>query len=69
MHLDRFHDLETYGVAGIQAGHRVLKNHCHFGAHQLAALTFGDVLQVALVKLQLLSHDFAGEINQPHDRQ
>jgi len=40
MHLNRFHDLETHGVARVKAGHRVLEDHRHFGTHQVAALFF-----------------------------
>ncbi|GDX02970.1 hypothetical protein ExPUPEC61_00550 [Escherichia coli] len=40
MHLNRFHNLETHGVARVKAGHRVLEDHCHFGTHQVAALFF-----------------------------
>ena len=40
MHLYRFHNLETHGVARVKAGHRVLEDHCHFGTHQVAALFF-----------------------------
>ncbi len=69
MHLNRFHNLEADGVARVQAGHRVLEDHRHFGAHQLAALFFGNALQVLTVELQVFRHHAAGVINQPHDRQ
>ena len=69
MHLNRFHDLETNGVARVKAGHRVLKDHRHFGTHQVAALFFRDTLQILAVKLQLFCHHAARIINQPHNRQ
>ncbi len=69
MHLNRFHDLVADSVAGVQAGHRILENHRHFRAHQLAALFLGDAFQVALVELQLLRHHFAGKVDQAHNRQ
>ncbi|MOA51679.1 hypothetical protein D3C78_1748580 [compost metagenome] len=69
MHLQRFHNLETDGIARVQAGHRILEDHRDFGAHQLAALFFRDFPQILAVKLQLVSHHLAGIIDQPHDRQ
>ena len=69
MHLNRFHNLETNGVARVQAGHGILENHRHFGAHQLAALFFRNALQILTVELQVFRHHAARVINQPHDRQ
>ena len=69
MHLDRFHNLETDGVARIQAGHRVLENHRHFGANQITALFLRNTLQVLAVEQQIFRHHAAWIINQPHNRQ
>ena len=69
MHLQRFHNLETDGVTRVQAGHRILEDHRHFRAHQLAALFFGNFAQILAVKLQLVGHHLTGEVDQAHDRQ
>ncbi|MNN81025.1 hypothetical protein D3C81_1978070 [compost metagenome] len=69
MHFDRFHNLETDGIARVQTGHWVLEDHRHFSAHQLAALLLGDALQILAVELQAFRHHAARVINQPHDRQ
>ena len=69
MHLNRLHNLETDGVARVQAGHRILENHRHFRAHQLAALFFRNALQILTVELQVFRHHAARIINQTHDRQ
>ena len=69
MHLNGFHNLETDGVAWVQAGHGVLEDHRHFRAHQLAALFFGNALQILTVELQIFRHHATGVVNQPHNRQ
>ena len=69
MHLDRFHNLETDGVARVQAGHRILENHRHFGTHQVTPLFLRDTLQVLTVEQQIFRHHAAWIINQPHNRQ
>jgi nitrate reductase alpha subunit len=38
MHLKRLHNLEAHGIAGIQAGHGILKNHGDFRPHDLTPL-------------------------------
>ncbi len=40
VHLNRFHNLETDGVTRVEAGHRILEDHRHFGTDQVAALFF-----------------------------
>ncbi|MNV50839.1 hypothetical protein D3C71_1428670 [compost metagenome] len=69
VHLQRFHDLEADGVARVKAGHRLLENHRHFRAHQLATLFFGNFAQILAVKLQFFGHHLTGEVDQPHNRQ
>ncbi|VZR19676.1 Uncharacterised protein [Escherichia coli] len=63
MNLDGFHNLKTHGVAGIQTGHRILKNHRHFRADQLTPLFLGYLRQIPLVEFQFVGHHLAGIID------
>ena len=69
VHLNGFHNLETHGVTRVQTGHRVLEDHRHFRSHQLAALFFGNALQILTIELQAFRHYAAWIVNQPHDCQ
>ena len=65
-----FDDLVADAVNRVQAGHRLLKDHCHTVAHNGATVFFRQRQQVHAVKADAAAVDpHCGSTQQAHDRQ
>ena len=59
-------NLETHGVAGIERGHRVLKDHGQILADHSTALAPLESQQILASELEAISRHFARRIDQSH---
>ncbi|MCY1556710.1 hypothetical protein D9M68_934810 [compost metagenome] len=66
---ERLGKLEADGEAWVQAGARLLEDHRHVFARELAALPGGHGQEVAAVEAQLVGADAAGIADKAHQRE
>ena len=69
MRPQRLGDLPAHRIARVERGHRLLKNHRHVFAHQLAPLAWRNTEQIRAIKAQHIGRHLARPADQPHRRE